>query len=83
MSSPTNRLLFSEQKDRDLRVRSLVLLILFAVVVSHLLAMTVAVAFSEMSETSSATVFDWLRACSTAGDNLVTRSSVRCTVPNR
>ena len=46
-------------------------------------AMTVAVAFSEMSETSSATVFDWPSACSTAGDSLVTRSSVRCTVPNR
>lgn len=45
VSSPTNRLLFSEQKERDVRLRALVLVILFAVIVSHLLAMTAAVAF--------------------------------------
>ncbi|MCZ7593999.1 MAG: hypothetical protein M5U16_03110 [Hyphomicrobium sp.] len=46
-------------------------------------AITDAVAVSDRSETSRATTLASLRPALTAGDRLVTRSSVKCTVPNR
>ncbi len=47
------------------------------------LAITDAVASSVRSETSSAMIFTSFSPALTAGERLVTRSSVRCTVPNR
>ena len=46
-------------------------------------AITEAVAFSVRSETSKAMIFASPSAALTAGVRVVTRSSVRCTVPNR